>query len=122
MMPSSQSKAISFGLVHIPIRLYRTTRDTSISFNQLCKETHQRVRYRKFCPGCSRELKADEIVKGYQVEKDKYVVLSDDELEALKSDSDQQIHILHFVSPDEIDELYTEKYFYSVPEPHAEKA
>lgn len=122
MMPSSQSKAISFGLVHIPIRLYRTTRDTSISFNQLCKETHQRVRYRKFCPGCSRELKPDEIIKGYQVEKDKYVVLSDDELEALKSDSDQQIHILHFVSPDEIDELYTEKYFYSVPEPHAEKA
>ena len=43
MMPSSQSKAISFGLVHIPIRLYRTTRDTSISFNQLCKETHQRT-------------------------------------------------------------------------------
>lgn len=122
MMPTVHSGAISFGLVHIPVQLFRTTRDTAVSFNQLCKETHQRVRYRKFCPGCKRELKPDEIVRGYQFEKDRYIVLDDEELEALKSEQDRNIHILQFVHPEEIGELYIGKNFYVIPQPHAEKA
>ena len=67
-MAVAHKGAISFGLVHIPIQLYRTTQDTAISFNQLCKDTHERVKYKKYCPNCDKELKSEDIVKGYQYE------------------------------------------------------
>ena len=96
-MAVAHKGAISFGLVHIPIQLYRTTQDTAISFNQLCKDTHERVKYKKYCPNCDKELKSEDIVKGYQYEKDKYVIMTNDD-------------------------LYYEKNYYAVPEKHAEKA
>ena len=95
-MATAHKGAISFGLVHIPVSLYRTVRDHDISFNQLCKKTKQRVRYKKYCGNCEKELKPEDIVKGYQYEKDKYVVMTNDELEAIKSDKDKTIHILQF--------------------------
>ena len=62
-MAVAHKGAISFGLVHIPIQMYRTTRDVDISFNQLCKKTHERVHYKKYCGHCDKELKAADIVK-----------------------------------------------------------
>lgn len=121
-MAVAHKGAISFGLVHIPIQMYRTTQDTDISFNQLCKKTKQRVKYKKFCPGCEKELKPDEIIKGYQYEKDRYVMMSNEEIEALKAEKDRTIHILHFTELSQIDDLYYEKNYYAIPEQHAEKA
>lgn len=56
-MAVAHKGAISFGLVHIPIQMYRTTRDVDISFNQLCKKTHERVHYKKYCGHCDKELR-----------------------------------------------------------------
>lgn len=121
-MPARHKGAISFGLVHIPIQLYKTTHDNDISFNQLCKETKERIKYKKFCPHCNKEVKTSDIVKGYQYEKDKYIIMSDEELEQLKSETDRTIHILQFTKLDEIDDIYYEKNFYAIPEKGGEKA
>ena len=61
-MPSAHKGAISFGLVHIPIQLQVAVREHDLSFNQLCKKTGERIRYKKFCPSCNKEIKQDEIV------------------------------------------------------------
>lgn len=114
--------AISFGLVHIPISLYRTTQDNEIAFNQLCKETRQRVRYKKFCGNCEKELKATDIVKGYQYEKDKYVIMTQAELDAIKTEKDRSIHILQFCDLQDIDDIYYEKNYYAIPDSGSEKA
>ena len=115
-MAVAHKGAISFGLVHIPIQLYRTTQDTAISFNQLCKDTHERVKYKKYCPNCDKELKSEDIVKGYQYEKDKYVIMTNDEIEKLKVEKDRTIQIQHFTSLANINDLYYEKNYYAVPQ------
>lgn len=121
MMAAAHKGAISFGLVHIPITLYRTTRDADISFNQLCKESKQRVQYKKFCANCDKELKPQDIVKGYQYEKDKYVIMTQEELDAIKSDKDKTIHILQFCALADIDDIYYEKNYYAIPDQGSEK-
>lgn len=121
-MAVAHKGAISFGLVHIPIQMYKTTQETSISFNQLCKDTHERVKYKKYCPNCEKELKSEDIVKGYQYEKDKYVIMSNDEIEDLKGDKDRTIRILHFSKLSDVDDIYYEKNYYAIPDKHAEKA
>ena len=121
-MAVAHKGAISFGLVHIPIQMYRTTQDNDISFNQLCKDTKERVKYKKYCPNCQKELKSTDIVKGYQYEKDKYVVMTNEEIEELKAEKDRTIHILQFSELSAIDDIYYEKNYYAIPEKHAEKA
>lgn len=121
-MAAAHKGAISFGLVHIPIQMYKTTQDNDISFNQLCKETKERVKYKKYCPNCQKELKSSDIVKGYQYEKDKYVIMTTEEIEALKAEKDRTIHILHFTKLSDINDIYYEKNYYAIPEKHAEKA
>ncbi|WP_416327263.1 Ku protein [[Eubacterium] hominis] len=121
-MAVAHKGAISFGLVHIPIQMYRTTQDNDISFNQLCKDTKERVKYKKYCPNCQKELKSSDIVKGYQYEKDQYVIMTNEEIEELKAEKDRTIHILHFSELSQIDDIYYEKNYYAIPEKHAEKA
>lgn len=121
-MAVAHKGAISFGLVHIPIQMYRTTQDNDISFNQLCKDTHERIKYKKYCPHCDKEVKSSDIVKGYQYEKDKYVIMTPDELEAIKTEKDKTIHILLFTQLSSIDSIYYEKNYYAIPDKHAEKA
>lgn len=121
-MAVAHKGAISFGLVHIPIQMYRTTRDIDISFHQLCKDTKERVHYKKYCSHCEKELKASDIVKGYEYDKDKYVVMTTEEIDALKAEKDRTITILQFTEFDQISDLYFEKNYYAVPEKHAEKA
>lgn len=121
-MPAAHKGAISFGLVHIPIELHKTTQDNDISFNQICKDTKERVRYKKYCPSCNKEIKSEDIIKGYQYEKDKYILMSQEEIDALKAEKDRTIHILHFTELKDINDLYFEKNYYAIPEKSAAKA
>lgn len=121
-MAVAHKSAISVGLLYIPVGLYKTTRDISVSFNQLCKETHERVRYKKYCPSCDKEVKSDEIIKGYEFEKGRYVTITEDELEKIKTKKDKTIHIEHFASMSDINSIYYEKNYYVVPDAGAEKA
>lgn len=121
-MGVSHKGAISLGLLYIPIGLYTTTRDNDVKFNQLCKDTKERIKYKKYCPSCNKEVKADEIIKGYEYENDKYVIMTEDELEKIKTKKDKTIHIIQFVKLSEIDPIYYEKNYYAIPESGAEKA
>lgn len=120
-MPVAHKSAISVGLLYIPVGLYRTTRDTGISFNQLCKDSHERVKYKKYCPSCDKEIKNEDIIKGYEYEKGHYVTFTQDELEKIKSKKDKTIHIEHFAKISEIDSILFDKDYYLVPEPEANK-
>ena len=84
-MAVSHRGAISFGMVHIPVGLYTATQDVDIHFNQLCKEDGSRVKYKKVCANCGKEVSAKDIVKGFEYEKGKYVTFTDDEFEQAKT-------------------------------------
>ena len=114
--------AIAFGLVYIPVELFTATQDDAVRFNQLAKDSMKRVRYVKTCPDCKRELKPEDIVKGYQYEKGKYVVVDDEELDAIKTDADRAMKIVQFSDIDEVPPLYFEKPYQVVAQPGGEKA
>ena len=119
----SHKGAISFGLVHIPVGLYKATQDNNIKFNQLCKEDHSRVQYKKVCSGCGKEVQASDIVKGFRYsESDEYVIMSDDDFEKAKSDKDRGIHIIHFADFDCITPLFYDEGYYIIPETGGDKA
>ena len=121
-MGVSHRGAISLGLLYIPIGLYTTTRDNDVRFNQLCKDTKERVKYKKYCPSCNKEVKQDEIIKGYEYENEKYVIMTEEELEKIKTKKDKTIHIIQFVNLSEIDQIFYERNYYAIPEAGAEKA
>ncbi len=121
-MAVAHKSAISVGLLYIPVGLYKTTRDISVSFNQLCKDSKERVKYKKYCPSCDKEVKSDGIIKGYEFEKGKYVTITDEELEKIKTKKDKTIHIEHFAKMKDIDPIFYEKNYYVVPEAGADKA
>ncbi len=113
--------AISFGLVTIPIRVYTATDEKSLKFNQLHEKDQGRIKYKRVCSIDGEEVPYDEIVKGYEYEKDHYVVLDDDELDR-GIRSSRAIDILKFVPEDEIDAIYWKNPYYLVPEQTGAKA
>jgi len=113
---------ISFGLISIPIRLYTAARGERVSFNQLHKECNTRVRQQLYCPKCERPVERSEIVKGHQYEKDKYVLIEDEEIKKAAPKSGDTAEILEFVKLDEADPLYFDSSYYAVPEPAGQKA
>lgn len=117
----AHKSAISVGLLYIPVGLYKTTKDISIAFNQLCKDSHERVKYKKYCPSCDKEIKSEDIIKGYEYEKGRYVTFTSDELEKIKTKKDKTSHIEHFARMSEIDSILFDKDYYLVAEPRAEK-
>lgn len=121
-MPVAHKGAISFGLVHIPVGLYTATQDNDLQFNQLCKEDGSRVRYKKVCSHCGKEVANADIVKGFEYEKGKYVTLTDKEFEKAKSQKDKLIYIISFANLSEVKPIYFDKTYHIVPEKGGDKA
>jgi DNA end-binding protein Ku len=122
-MPRTMWKgAISFGLVSIPIRLYPATEEKGLKFNQLHDEDHGRIKYQRTCAIDGEEVTFEHIVKGYEYEKDKYVVLTDEDFDAVPVESSRAIEILQFVDLEEIDPIYYKKTYYLIPEEMGVKA
>ena len=112
----SYKGAMTFGLVYIPIQLLVSVKEHDIGFNMLEKKTKSRVKYKKTCVDCNdKEVKSADIVKGYQYEKDKYVIFTEDDFEKIKTKKDKQITIEQFVDLAEIDPIYFEKAYYVKP-------
>lgn len=121
-MAVAHKGSISMGLVLIPVGLYKTTTDNDIHFNQLCKDSKQRIKYKKYCSHCNKEVTTSDIVKGYEYEKDRYVVMTNEELEKIKTKKDKTIHIVQFAKMSEVNMIYYEKDYYALPDSGAEKA
>jgi DNA end-binding protein Ku len=106
---------IRLALVSIPVEIFTATKSgAAIAFNQIHEPTGKRVRYEKVVEGVG-PVNPDEIVKGYQYEKGSYVLVEDEEIEAVKLDSKKTLELTQFVDADEIDVLYFEKPYYVVP-------
>ncbi len=118
----SRKSVITFGMVAIPIAMYTTTQDNDIHFNQLHKEDNSRIRYKKTCAHCGKEVKAEDIVKGFEYDDDKYVIVTDDEIEKIKTEKEKSIQILHFAQLNQISPVYYEKTYQAAPEAGGEKA
>ena len=106
---------ISFGLVSIPVEMRPIIKNNDISFNQLHKKCLSRIKYIKYCPHCKKEVKQPDIIKGYQVKKDNYITLTDEEFNNLKSEDEKTIDIIGFINLKEIDPIYFEKSYLISP-------
>ncbi|ATO29412.1 Ku protein [Bacillus atrophaeus] len=115
--------SISFGLVNIPIKLYAATEDKDIKLRSLHKECHAPIKYEKKCTSCEKTLAPDEIVKGYEYVKGKYVILTDEELKELKQEHEEKaVEIVDFVQLKEIDPIYFNRSYYVGPGDNGSKA
>lgn len=114
--------SISFGLVNVPIKMHAATETKDFHFNYLHKECHNRIRYIKKCPHCDVEVAGENMVKGYEYEKDNYVIMEEEELSSLESTVSRSIDILDFIDLKEIDPIYYQKSYYLSPEETAQKA
>jgi DNA end-binding protein Ku len=114
--------SIAFGLVHIPVNLYPATETQSVSSNLLHKKDHSRIRYQRVSEATGKEVPAEEIVRGYEVERDNFVVISDDELKEAAPEKSAAIEIQEFVNESQIPTLYFEKPYYLEPDKGAGKA
>ena len=117
MARSMWKGVISFGMVSIPIRLYVATESHSVSFRQLCAEHLSPIKYKRWCGAGDHEVAYADIVKGYEVGADNYVVIDDSELENLPLPTVRQIEIGEFVPNDDIEAgLYFKSAYYVEPE------
>jgi DNA end-binding protein Ku len=114
--------AISFGLVTIPVRMYGATEEKTLRFHQLHGPDGGRIRYKRVCALDGEEVEYRDIVKGYEYEKDHYVTLTQEELDAVPVASSRSIEIEQFVEADEIDPIYFQRSYYLAPEPTGLKA
>ena len=120
-MPA-QKTVLSFGLVAIPISLHIAAQESDVGFHQLHREDQRRIRYKKVCEGCGKEIKQSDIVRGFEFEKDRHVVVADEELEAIKTEKEKAIQLLHFVAAGEIPSTACARAWHALPEPGGEKA
>jgi DNA end-binding protein Ku len=108
---------LRLSLVSCPIQLFPATSDSEkVSFHQINKETGNRVRYRKVDEETGEEVPAENIIKGYEVSKGRYIEITDEELEAIALESTKTIDIDEFVPRQEIDELYDIRPYYIAPD------
>ncbi|HEX8858120.1 MAG TPA: Ku protein [Actinomycetes bacterium] len=114
--------AISFGLVTIPVKLYGATEEKSLRFNQIHEKDGGRIKYKRVCSADGEEVPYGEIVKGYEYEKDHYVTLTDEELDALPVSTARAIEIERFVDSEQIDPIYFQRSYYLVPDGTGAKA
>ncbi|MGZ8661707.1 MAG: non-homologous end joining protein Ku [Actinomycetota bacterium] len=122
-MPRTMWKgAISFGLVTIPVAVYPATEEKTLRFNQIHEEDGGRIRMKRTCSVDGEEVPYDEIVKGYEYEKDRYVVLTDEDFDKVPVESSRAIDIVQFVDLDEIDPMLYKKSYYLVPDETGAKA
>ncbi len=113
---------ITFGLITIPVRLYAAARTERVSFNQIHEVCGGRIKQQTFCPQCDRTVERSELVKGYEVEKGRYVIVNDEEIKGIAPASSDNMEILEFVKAEGIDPIYFDASYFMVPEDAGKKA
>jgi DNA end-binding protein Ku len=114
--------AISFGLVNVPVKLYSAVSSKTVRFHQLEAETGARIRQKRVSSATGEEVAYEQIVKGYEIAPDKYVVIEPEELDALGPEATRTIDIEDFVDLSEIDPIYLDHPYYLAPGTGAAKS
>ncbi len=107
--------AITFGLIYVPVKMYAATEKKDVKFNYLHARCHTPLRYVRYCPHCDGEVKNDEIVRGYEYEKGRYVTVTEDELAGLSGEKSRSVDIMDFVDMQKIDPVYFDRSYYLGP-------
>lgn len=120
-MRSIWNGTISFGMVNIPIKIYPAVKSNFLSFHFLHEKDNGRIKNQRVCQECGQTVEYDELVRGYEYEKGKYLSLTEDELAKLSIEASKNIPILDFVDPEEIDPIYFDKPYYLGPGEEGDK-
>ena len=116
------SGAISFGLVNVPVKMYSATSPKTVRFHQLSSKTGARIKQKRVDPSTGDEVAFEDIVKGYELTPDRYVLIEPEELEALDPKATKTIDIEEFVDLSEIDPIYYDHSYYLAPATGGAKA
>ena len=116
MAASSWKGFISFGLITVPIRLFPAAREKHLAFHEIHRECGTRIHHQLYCPYDERVVTRDEVALGYEVDEDKDILVDPSELKKLQPKSSTAMEIIEFVKLNEIDPLYFESSYFSVPE------
>ncbi len=111
-----------FGMVSFPIRLFSAARSETISFNLLHKDDHSRIKQMTYCQLEDKPIPRSETVKGYEYEKDHYVVIDEEDIKKVAPRTAKVMEILEFVKADQVDPIYLESSYYVAPDEGGEKA
>ncbi len=108
---------LKVSLVNIPVKVFPATESAeTISFNQLHAECQTRIQQKRWCPHCEREVPNSELVKGYEFEKGRYVVVSEDDMQKVRVESTRVINLVQFADETEIDPIYVDRAYYLAPD------
>ena len=108
---------LKISLVNIPVKVFPATESAgSISFNQLHAECRTRIQQKRWCPHCEREVPNSELVKGYEFEKGRYVVINEDDINKVRVESTRVINLVQFADDTEIDPIYVDRAYYLAPD------
>lgn len=121
-MQTVWSGHISFGLVTIPVNMFKATESKSISFNYIHDQCKTSLKYQRYCPQCEEVVPWEHVSRGYEYEKENWVVIEDEDLEAIDLPNPENIDIVQFLHLAEIDPIFFNKSYYLSPQKGAEKA
>src|SRR5258706_8221223 len=108
---------LKVSLVNIPVKVFPATESAdTISFNQLHAECQTRIQQKRWCPHCEREVPNTELVKGYEFEKGRYVVINDEDIQKVRVESTHVINLVQFADDSEIDPIYVDRAYYLAPD------
>lgn len=113
---------LSFGLISIPIRLFAAARTEHVSFHMIHEVCNTRVKQQLYCPHCERVVERSEIVKGYEIDKGRWVIVEDQEIKKIAPASTETMEIQEFVKLSDVDPLYFNASYYALPEDPGRKA
>jgi DNA end-binding protein Ku len=111
-MPPPGTGVLSFGLVSIPVRIHTATHSENVSFHLLHKKCGSRVRNQHYCPVCHVVVERTDLVRGFQQTKDKYIPITEEELESLEAEANRNIDLKEFIPLASVDPVYFENTHY----------
>ncbi len=114
--------SISFGLVNIPVKMFTATEDKDIRFKYIHKECHTPVKYKKTCPACNKDVGPEDIVRGFEYEPGRFVIMTEEDFQDIEIKSEKTVEIMDFVSLEEIDPIYFDKTYFLGPQETGGKA
>lgn len=113
--------AISFGMVSIPVGIYTATQEKDLRFHQIHEKCGSRIKQQKFCPACERVVQSEELQRGYEISKGRYVIVTDEDFEEVPVPSKHTITVDRFVNVDEVAPVYFDSSYYLQPEEAGKK-
>lgn len=113
--------SVSFGLINVPVKMSTATRRENIAFKTLHRECNTPLQQKRYCPKCEKEVPYEDVVKGYEYEPGRFVIMTEEDLDAIQVKSSKYIDIVDFIKIDEVDPIFYDKTYYLAPEKGGEK-